>query len=627
MADAAFDPDQYLKEKTSAAPASSSFDPDQYLKEKGVDTKPDVDQMMKKNIADMSGAAKASNEALANTLTFGHLPQIEAKASQVWNGEGWANDANYTRRRDENIAQMKANADQYPMAHAQGTAAGFAIPAIATMGASVPETAAAESLPLIEGAAEAAPAASKLATVAKGVGTGAAIGAAQNPGDTPGVVDPVQARARAENALIGGAVGGTVSAAGEVIPKVASALSDKAKDIAETQAFKASGAMLKDFRNAFSRDQVQDLGRFMLDKDIVQAGDSVENVAQKATAAKQDAGAQLDKIYKATSAGIDQATPEQKAAIDAAGFNPVRDKAAIMSSAKDALGSEVKRKSALQGLSDYLDDLAEEHGDMTLDPRTANDIKSSLDKEIRYSRNPLQPNPAAESALYAARSDIADRISNHVDAIGQAFGQDEGKVADALKAANSDYSKSKTISDIANDRTLRNSANQAFGLTDNIAGAAATAVSHNPVAYVAGAAASKGARKYGTSAIAASLDSAADTLAKVPAAASAAAANPAVQASAEKPFLINGAKPSAGAVAAKDNPPLKGQDKWAADGFQNLMQHASTDQQKAALQKMRDKLMNNPAGRRLLTSASDQNPGSKSMQSIMDQVQELGGKN
>lgn len=655
MADQDVDLSQYVKEKTATA-GGGDVDLSKYLSEKtgaaqesAGGSSDDGAKSRQDYIADMQGSAKASNNALFNTLTFGHLPQIEAKASQIFHGEGMANDDKYVARRDQNIGEQKALADKYQMANAQGTIAGFLLPALATMGASAPVMASAEAAPAIEGAAAATPAlASKIGTIAKGAATGAGMGALQNPGDNKGVVDPLQLQDRAKNATIGAGIGGTMSAAGTVAPKVLSYLGDKAGDLAESSAFKATGAMLKDFRNAFSHDQINDLGRFALDNNLVAAGDSVEKVAQKASALQQQSGDRLGQIFKAAQAGVEQATPEQKAAIDAAGFNPVRDKGAIMSAAKTELGSAVDRKSALNKLSNYIDDLAEEHGDKVLDAKTANDIKTSLDQKIRYTRNPLQPDPEAETALYSARKIIANKISEHVDAIGQAFGQDEGGVASALKDANAQYGKSKTIADIANDRTLRNSANNSFSLTDKISGAAggvmaAAALHSTPEALAlagAGAVGSKVLKKYGTSTIAAGLDAASGLISKSPALAAAAANNPAVQAGVNR-TMISDSAPAAANAAAKEKPtpdgkrapaddtsqppmnsptPTKGPEKWAADGHDKIMEHVAGTPEAAMIEQNKAELLKDPKTKSLLVNASDLKPGSKAMENIVDKI-------
>lgn len=447
------------------------------------------------------------------------------------------------------------------------------------------------------------------------------------------------------------------------------------KDVAEKTAFKSGGAMLKDFRTASDRGQVNKLGRFMLDNNLTEAGDTFADVAAKAKALNEKAGSQLDDVYKAA---VEQYGQSAKSA----GFDPIRDKQSVLAAAERALGDDVRAKPALKNLSTYLDDIAEKYApkgpsaadvkyardteeykkafrqfvkeraayrkalgkagddlsqpalsgmiddlqrkqwklrqielngapastarisdaipvedtflapipqrqtslfnpiggddllpmnqqmalenmtkgeisslgkqasfenlDLTprsfakvpefamggeagqtkmllppqapirpvkpdarqaLDPRTMQNIKTALDQEIRYSRNPLAKEPANEKAYYAARTEISKAIDDAISAMGG-----EGALP-ALKSANAEYGMSKQIMDIANDRANREAANRAFGLTDTIAGGAGAAAgatvggaSGSLSGMLLGAGANKIARSYGPAAIAQNAD-------------------------------------------------------------------------------------------------------------------------
>lgn len=79
--------------------------------------------------------------------------------------------------------------------------------------------------------------------------------------------------------------------------------------------------------------------------------------------------------------------------------------------------------------------------------------------------------------------------------------------------------------------------------------------------------------------------------------------------------------------AASNNVPSKGPDKWASDGFQKLQSHTETDDDRELLKKAKSQLMQSPAGKKLLISASDLKPGSKAMQNLLDQVKsKFGGQ-
>lgn len=262
--------------------------------------------------------------------------------------------------------------------------------------------------------------------------------------------------------------GTTAEMGGQLIAPVAKAAGKGLKSLAETQAFKSSGAMLKDFRQAAAKDQVKEIGRFMIDNKIVKAGDSFADVAAKAEAIKSNAGKKLNDIYTRVSEAIPNITKRET------GFNPVRDKEEIISSVKKAMGNEVGARNALNQVDAYLDDLAQTYGDVALDPSTANDIKGAIDRTINYSRNPMNKQPDAEKAFSATRRILEKRIAADVDFIGEQLGSED--LSKALRAANKEYGTSANIYNIADDRVQRESANRMFGLTDTIAGGAGTTV-------------------------------------------------------------------------------------------------------------------------------------------------------
>lgn len=459
-------------------------------------------------------------EHAGNALTLGYAPQLQAMASgpiysalNAITGSDVQPD-DYVSERDSNVKRLGNLQQSNPGSAMAGSLAGSLV------GSSlIPVPGAGLSGGLWSAAGKAA-------------GYGAAQGALANPGDEEGVVDPLQLQARLKNAATGAAVGGVASGVSSGVKAVARGkLSEALKKLAETKAFKSSGAMLKDFRNANARGEVRDIGRFMLDNGLVKAGDSVDDVARKAAGMVDDAGNALDNIYAPVEGKLQDAafmnrlTANELESIKSAGFNPVRDKVAILERAKEALGSSVDRKQSLQKLSNYLDDLAEEHGNKVLSPRASNDIKSAIDKSINYARNPLSPDPGFETALYSTRSALNEGIKKNIDNVGKLGGL--GIDSNSLQKANRAYSMSKRVRDIANDRISREEANAMFGLRDTIAGSAGGAAGGilggilsggdmkdaglmSLVGGALGAAGSKVSRKYGNQVTAKAADKAAN---------------------------------------------------------------------------------------------------------------------
>lgn len=577
-------------------------------------TPQDMSDATSKAFKDMQTSGEASNDALLNTLTFGHLPQIKAKAKQILNGEGIANDESYVRRRDQEISDMSDKAKQFPLAHAEGTALGFVAPMALTGGGSAVADAA-EAVPALTGAAgEAVPAIAGQITkqglikaAAKGAAVGGAMGAAQNPGDTPGVVDPLQLDARKKNAEIGTALGGTLGAVTNKIPAAAEAISD----YAEQKGLRASGAMLKDFRKAYANDSVNDLGRFVLDNKLVKAGDTYGTVAEKASAMRDDVGEKIGAGYDAGTKVLASLPPEAATKVSAAGFNPVRDKQAILDAVKNDMGYSFKGKAAIQGVSDYLDQLVEQHGDQTLNPKITNQIKTALDKTaINWERNPLAREPDAEAALKSLRDILGDKVKNQVGAMGEAIGNPEA--AKNLADLNSKYGMASKIASIAGDRANRELANDAIGLGEKVAAGAGTAagaaIAGVPGALIGGAvggAANKAARVYGPAITADVANKAGQALAAVPEVTALQQANPAIY------KAITGAGVQ-----------TKGPAKWANDGFDKLIDHTDDKKTQDVLTKNKSSMLADPKMKKLLISASDLKPGSKAMESVLTKIKD-----
>lgn len=630
------------------------------------------------------GSAQTFLEHAGNMATLGYLPQLQAATKPAIYGilnkiYGTKIDpGSYVESRDENIRRLQQEEEENPNAALAGKitggvggAAALPLPKLAGLGAGI------------------------MGHIARGGVYGAATGALSNPGDTEGVVNPVQGLERTGNAISGAGIGaatGGVVGLGEKVFRGLKNSPQSARQFAEEKAFKGSGAMLRDMRTAEERDQVRELGRFMLDKGLIKPGDTFDDVAQKATRLNEDAGSRLDRVYSEAGKSTQGRT---------FGFSPTADKQSVLSEADKALGMHVDRKSAINKLAAYFDDLAEkypnqpsvaqekyqkelqeylpqyreylkarsvyrealgaagsqenqpaipgliddlqrrvdkkhsieligkdaqsmraapeppltqqqflidlptgeseaarlyarpgeanfgdiggdtanrlgknviskleadaqnkflsQHSDeltsllgkqgeiegtglvgrtyakeelpamagrpgqtkmllfpeappeptmpleerISLSPRQANEIKTALDQKIKYSRNPLQPDPATEQAFYSARSNISKKIDEQIDAIGQASGKPD--LLSSLKEANRDYGLSKRIAEIAQDRVAREKANRMIGLTDTIvgtgAGAAAEAVTHKPgtavIMGLLGAAGNKIGRTYG----------------------------------------------------------------------------------------------------------------------------------
>jgi hypothetical protein len=433
-------------------------------------------------------------EHTGNALTFGYLPQIQAGVSHALNGE------DYVSARDANIKRMEAQSAAHPVNAAAGDVAGTALNAYL-----VPLPTIGKGKGIIGGAL-------------KGAQYGGLQGLIQNPGDAEGEVNPLQIDNRLDNAEEGAVLGGKIGAAaglGEKVGKFFEKAPETTKKAAEQTAFKGSGAMLSDFRQAAPKGEAEKLGRFMLDNNLIGTGDTFESVAGKAKALNATAGKELDAVYQKA---VDQAG---KSVEKMPGFNPVKDKAAILNAVQKDLGDAAGAPKIVKKIESYLDELATKYGDTVVSPKVANDIKGFADKEINYARNPLKGKPKTEKAFSTLRKLMEEKVFNQVEHLGAAAG--DANLGKALRSANQNYSMSKRIGDIASDRVNRVGANKMFGLTDRMAGGAGAVVggavaaatgSHNPLEMGAtglatgllSAAAHHGVAKYGPGVLASGLD-------------------------------------------------------------------------------------------------------------------------
>lgn len=464
---------------------------------------------------------------------------------------------------------------------------------------------------------------------------GALYGAAQNTSEQEGELGDLNIAERIENAGMGAAAGAAGSAAGDglgvaakyganKVSQARNAAGENLKNLAETQAFKSMGAMLKDFRNSSSKNEINEIGRYLLDKGIVKVGDSVDDIAAKAMTYKKEAGQLLDKVYSDADAAL-QTSISQKA------FDPIRDKERILKAAKDELGDTVGANAAIEKLSNYIDDVAQKNIDdamadapalpinnPTMSPRRANDIKGALDEQINYARNPLSKEPAAEKAFTGARREVNKIVSESIDDLGGS------QATQGLKDANKQYGLATKTNQIAQDRVNREAANKMFGLTDTItAGASAGygAVTGDWETAIAAMAAKKGFEKYGTTGIARLADAASKRLLQQPKMAQLANANP--QAFKATVFSLLERIPAQGEATilkrVADNgeektASIKGPEKWAADGAKNLIAAGVSQDQI-------NELMKSEKGKSLLYEAQDaKTSDSRRMKSILQKI-------
>lgn len=597
----------------------------------GIDDLPPPPQQAKPEKLDLGDMAQAGVEHFGNAASLGYLPQIQATASKLLPDPG--NDVNaklraqgftidekrptYVQDRDANIKRLAQQSEDYPVASGIGTVTGSLASGIAASG-----------LTPIN-------AATRMGRVVQAAKGGALIGGLSNPGDKEGEVNLSQLGERGVGLAGGAIVGGLGQGAIEGVSSLAKGVTNLPNSLqakAEERTFKASGAMLKDYRKAVKNggpERVHEIGRFMMDNGLAKPGMSVSDTAEASGELKNKIGEALGDAYDRASSALNGAH------VPAADLNPQKLADEFLTEYKAAQKGVPGGGARIKSVQSVLDDLSQLPGNGSFKP--VNNFRQSLDELVfAHDRTPGTL-PETKQGLADLRSWLDQRVDGAISAIDRATG---GKVSQELPDLNRQYGLAKEVSKISQDQTIRQNANRFFSPTDYasaatgaIGGAATGDNVHDKIRNAAIGAtlgvANKAARTYGTPLVSAGLDKAGKALARTPLQAAGQMAKPILDAAerspvAESVVTMLRSKPAFEPaplrnVASDDadaKPAPKGAERWAISGAQKLAEH-DPKMDPSDLQA----LLQTPKGQSLLHQASDLKPGSKAMQNIYDQIQ------
>jgi hypothetical protein len=457
-------------------------------------------------------------ENFGNVIAGNHLPHIQAFFEKYLSPDATSGvdeqlraqgfqipERGYVQMRDENINAQQLRNDRNPESALIGTAAGIVTqaPLIAK---------AATSLGLGQGAG-------LINRLKDAATTGFGLGAINNPGDTEGVVDPLQGQERFNGGLKGGAFGIAGQGFGEGLAKTGEVVRkapEKLSQLANTSAFKSAGAMLKDFRAAFGKNSADEIGETLLNSGVVSAGDTIDDIAAKASQQKQQVGKVIGDTYRKTEEALTQAAQDpnlprpwklrlKATVID--GSRIARDAEAKLLNVNknDTANSEILSKARAS-----LDNLKKRGKSISMEDLL--EIKSNLDADINYSIK-AQEAPNIQQQLKVIRDVVNKAAQDRVRVAGGVINNKE--LINTLKTANKEYGHLATTEKVAKDRISRTEANNFFSLGDKIIGAAAGGGSitsaetpedmmKSALKGFVVALASKGGRTYGNAALASS---------------------------------------------------------------------------------------------------------------------------
>lgn len=507
----AFNPDAYLAKKQQAP--AGGFDPDKYLASKAGPTQEQRDWAAAFGTTAQGPtnpkAGAAMLQGFGEQASFGYLPQLQGIAEVLTpnpnkelderlKSQGFKLPAEptYVQARDAAIArenQLKEAAPESFVAGSIGGALGGGAGLAGLAGK------AGKALGLLKEGSKAG----LLARTGQAAAGGAAQGAIMNPGDTEGEITGLQEQERLQNAKTGAVLGAGAQLGLSALAKGSQFLGrlpETAKKYAQMKAFKASGAMLKDFRNAADRGRIGKLGQALIDEGMVEPGATFETIAEAAAQKKAAAGEIIGDLYEQAAKELDnpellQQIPGDKA-MRLAETRLDADKYA--QELEKMFAGELKGKAggtrALGAVQSVLDELKSNGSNVNLS--TLQEFKEGLDDIIKYNRD-LSQEPLSKQYMFKVRDYLKDRIQDRIGALDSALGKER---LGALREANDQYGVWAELSRIAKDRVNRENANRFMSLTDSImtsggmsGGAAAGMMAAGPIGAVKGAALGAGA--------------------------------------------------------------------------------------------------------------------------------------
>lgn len=308
--------------------------------------------------------------------------------------------------------------------------------------------------------------------------------------------------AGAKNGAIFGLLGGGVlGAGGEAVStgaraigrRVSEALGGEGSSIgsllrneAEEQAFKATGAKIRDYERLGKTAEEQSakarqIGRTLLDEDVVTATAEKGDMAAKVRARVKEVGEDLGAMRKE----LDKAP----ARFDVNQFLE-RAKQEVMNPLAEMPG----RESDVRAVAEYLNQFTTKAGESPTFEKMFK-FRQDLDDQLRplYDRSRIAAAPEKLEQLAKVRNILEDELTTAGNRASEQIG---GSFAEKYQTTKELFSRLKTAEKILGKESARESANRAVSLTDTIMGGAGLVggLMHGPIGALGGIAAA-GANK------------------------------------------------------------------------------------------------------------------------------------
>jgi len=349
---------------------------------------------------------------------------------------------------------------------------------------------------------------------------GGAMGFGNSEADSLGGV----AKDTALGAGIGAGAGALVDkVVAPVINKGLGFVGDKLGDFAERRAFKALGPYQRDARKAFSKDQVNQIGRTVLDEGVFDgAPASYEGIADRANSALEKKGQDLGNYLK-NLGNSEQEFLSQGQSIP--GFKAGIDRQAIADKMRKDL---INPNSDIPGVvqkNDQIEQLIKQFeggDDKYLSLLKAEDLKKSVNSQIKWDRLPGADIPIEEQVNRSLSNKLKTGVEDYADVLDKTVNGPSAQGFKDLKGAFGDLS---TAADISANRAARDSANRMMSPSDyatglaGLGGAVSAVMTGHPGMAIAGLGmglANNLGRKYGNQVMAKGADSVSKVLLNSP---------------------------------------------------------------------------------------------------------------
>lgn len=258
--------------------------------------------------------------------------------------------------------------------------------------------------------------------------------------------------------MIGQGIGEGVSKGLGVANETAKGLGSRTKDYlaerAQKRAWKASGAMLKDYRGLEHTGRLQEGGQTLLNTGVVKLGSTVKSVAEKASEFVDHYGKKMGRIQDA----LDSIFEDVKSLNPSYTFQPQK--------AANRLKTELVDKYKGTAMEDALGPVTNEinrlldYGSDSLSFSKARKIITSIDEFVNHTK---EQSPQLD-LLKRARGILNDELDSKVEKTLGLSG--DKKQYQMWKHSKKMYGIMKTAKDMAEDRLLRSDANRLVSPSD-----------------------------------------------------------------------------------------------------------------------------------------------------------------